>query len=245
MMVELPLSNWSTLGSRIGFPPFRDGAWEPTDSNVAGFEPSSPLYTSALLLAPWVVVAHADGPRRTSSRHTCLGLCCAVKQRWTVAKSWVPWSGLQARSQCGCHRRGRRETKPIRFVSSTPQIAMWREVRQGPAGAPSPRVGHTAHIVRLKGPTWLINIAHFESKTIRDISEGRRDEVNPVHNGQVHGSSNASTNPHDDLSGSFCGHARERRSCAERCGTRTRGVRYSIHNGALLRLSAWIVRCSY
>lgn len=105
MMVELPLSNRSTLGSRIGFPPFTDGAWEPTDSNVAGFEPSSPLCISAPpLLASWVVVAHADGSRstRTScSRHTCLGLCCAVKQRWTVAKSWVPWSGLQARSQCG------------------------------------------------------------------------------------------------------------------------------------------------
>lgn len=104
MMVELPLFNRSTLGSRIGFPPFTDGAWEPTDSNVAGFEPSSPLCTSALLLASWVVVAHAGGSRstRTScSRHTCLGLCCAVKQRWTVAKSWAPWSGLQARSQCG------------------------------------------------------------------------------------------------------------------------------------------------
>ena len=104
MMVELPLSNRSTFGSRIGFPSVAGGRGEPAGANVAGFEPSSPLCTSAPLLASWVVVAHAEGSRstRTScSRHACLGLCCAVEQRWTVAKSWVSWSGLQARSQCG------------------------------------------------------------------------------------------------------------------------------------------------
>jgi hypothetical protein len=104
MMIEFPLSDRSTSGSRIGFPRFTDSAREPTGSNVAGFEPLSPLCTLALLLASWVVVAHADGSRstRTScSPHTCLGLCCAVKQRWTVATSWVPWSGLLAQSQCG------------------------------------------------------------------------------------------------------------------------------------------------
>jgi hypothetical protein len=88
----------------MGFRPFAGGDWKPAGSNVTGFEPLSPLWTSALLQASWVVVAHAEGSRstRTScSRQTCLGLCCAVKQRRTVARSWVPWSGLQARSQCG------------------------------------------------------------------------------------------------------------------------------------------------